>query len=398
VYLQMGNPNLYGRELNIGLLSVLGRSYDTPLTPAIGNFYYQGAAYNFQDPTVNVKIDTIWNNMYTSIANVNNIIAQIDAKKNIFAGNDYNIIKGEVYGLRAFLHFDLLRLFGPSAASANLSALAIPYVKQVGPSATPVSTVEGVLDNCIADLMVANNLIPATQVDPTHLNNWGAKGLLARIYLYKGDFANANIYAQQIITSKQFPLSVTNSDLLFQKEIIFSLFVQNYTPYINSVFAGTYPLGLTAANQTALYVTGGGSTADWRKSFVDPSNGSTIGNTISPKKWYYNITYTKSKMPLLRLSEMYYIAAECANANRDSTTARALLDTMRVHRNLPAYVNATLKVDSINNDIKKEYQKEFIGEGQTFYFYKRKNLSFSQLPFTVVPVVSGASYVLPKGN
>ncbi len=48
VYLEMGTTGLYGRELTMGLLSVLGRSYDTTLLPAVGNLYYQGAAYNFR--------------------------------------------------------------------------------------------------------------------------------------------------------------------------------------------------------------------------------------------------------------------------------------------------------------------------------------------------------------
>ena len=51
VYLQMGSRSLYGRDLTFGLLSVLGRSYDTTITPAIGNLYYEGARYNFQDAT-----------------------------------------------------------------------------------------------------------------------------------------------------------------------------------------------------------------------------------------------------------------------------------------------------------------------------------------------------------
>ena len=41
-------------------------------------------------------------------------------------------------------------------------------------------------------------------------------------------------------------------------------------------------------------------------------------------------------------------------------------------------------------------QKEFLGEGQVFYYYKRKNLPFSSLPYTRVPVVANASYVFIK--
>jgi len=80
----------------------------------------------------------------------------------------------------------------------------------------------------------------------------------------------------------------------------------------------------------------------------------------------------------------------------DSLTATTLLDTVRVHRNLVKYTLTALKTDSLAIEIRKEYQKEFLGEGQMFYFYKRKNLPFASLPFTKVPVVADASYVFIK--
>jgi len=69
---------------------------------------------------------------------------------------------------------------------------------------------------------------------------------------------------------------------------------------------------------------------------------------------------------------------------------------VRVHRNLVKYTLPALKKDSINVEIAKEYQKEFLGEGQVFYYYKRKNLPFSSLPYTKTPVVYNASYVFIK--
>jgi hypothetical protein len=83
-------------------------------------------------------------------------------------------------------------------------------------------------------------------------------------------------------------------------------------------------------------------------------------------------------------------------AKQDTLTATSLLDSVRVHRNIPKYTLAALGPDSLNTEIRKEYQKEFLGEGQMFYYYKRKNLPFSSLPFTKVPVVADASYVFIK--
>ena len=156
-------------------------------------------------------------------------------------------------------------------------------------------------------------------------------------------------------------------------------------------------MGFTTQNQTALFVTGGGATSDLRVVLLwILQQEQLLGNTISPRKCYATNANLANVLPMIRVTEMYYIAAECATAALDSLKATDLLDSVRVHRNLPKYTLAALKRDSLNIEIRKEYQKEFLGEGQMFYFYKRKNLPFASLPFTKVPVVADASYVFIK--
>jgi hypothetical protein len=399
VYLQMGGKSVYGRDMTFGLMSVLGRSYDTTISPAIANLYYQGARYNFQDPEVKATFKTIWESSYTGIANLNNILDNAESRQNVFSGNNYNTTKGEALALRAFLHFDLLRMFAPSPAAAGLNASAIPYVSRISPYAVPVSTTGVVLDLCIADLKTAESLLGQTDMTTSRLTYWGVKGLLARIYLYKGDLTNAQTYALSVINSNKFPLiTAVNSDWMITKEHLFSLYSSfNISlEYYKSVLNTNPPLGFTTQNQTALYVTGGGATSDFRRAFVDPATGVALGNTISPRKCYATNTNLANVLPMIRVTEMYYIAAECATAALDSLKATDLLDSVRVHRGLPKYTLAALKTDSLNVEIRKEYQKEFLSEGQMFYFYKRKNLPFSSLPFTKVPVVADASYVFIK--
>ena len=399
VYLQMGGQSVYGRDMTFGLMSVLGRSYDTTISPAIANLYYQGARYNFQDPELKATFKNIWESSYISIANLNNILDNVESRQNVFSGNNYNTTKGEALALRAFLHFDLLRMFAPSPAAAGLNASAIPYVSKISPYAVPVSTTGAFLDLCIADLKTAESILSQTDMTTSRLNYWGVKGLLARIYLYKGDLTNAQAYALSVINSNKFPLiTAVNSDWMITKEHLFSLYSSfNISlEYYKSVLNTNPPLGFTTQNQTALYVTGGGATSDFRRAFVDPATATAIGNTISPRKCYANTTNLANVLPMIRITEMYYIAAECATAALDSLKATDLLDSVRVHRGLTKYGLPALKTDSLNIEIRKEYQKEFLSEGQMFYFYKRKNLPFASLPFTKVPVVADASYVFIK--
>jgi len=107
-YLRMGSQSMYGRDLSFGLIAILGRSYDTTITPAIGSLYYEGARYNFQDPALKSTFNNIWNDSYQAIANLNQLLVNVETRKNILTGNNYDTLKGEALGLRAFLHFELL--------------------------------------------------------------------------------------------------------------------------------------------------------------------------------------------------------------------------------------------------------------------------------------------------
>ena len=72
--------------------------------------------------------------------------------------------------------------------------------------------------------------------------------------------------------------------------------------------------------------------------------------------------------PLIRKSEMYYILAE---TETDPDVALDYLNTVRYNRGLPDLVSGS----DIISEIRKEYQKEFWGEGQLFFYYKRNNIT-----------------------
>ena len=71
-------------------------------------------------------------------------------------------------------------------------------------------------------------------------------------------------------------------------------------------------------------------------------------------------------MPLIRLNEMYLIAAECENLPKDGYE---WLNQSRDRRGLPAL--PVVSADDLMTRIRKEYLKEYYGEGQSFFMYKR---------------------------
>ena len=72
---------------------------------------------------------------------------------------------------------------------------------------------------------------------------------------------------------------------------------------------------------------------------------------------------------MIRLSEMYYIAAECTTDTGDGVD---YLEEVRSHRGLTSFpLNRNMSRVDLEKEIRKEYRKELIGEGQLWYYYKR---------------------------
>ena len=87
-------------------------------------------------------------------------------------------------------------------------------------------------------------------------------------------------------------------------------------------------------------------------------------------------------MPLIRKPEMFHYAAECYNRLNEGKKAVEMLNAVRQARGLDIQYNLpeTLSSDEIEQEILKEWQKEYIGEGQMFYYYmKARNVDASPL-------------------
>ena len=94
-------------------------------------------------------------------------------------------------------------------------------------------------------------------------------------------------------------------------------------------------------------------------------------------------------IPLIRLSEMYYILAESVDLSECGQYINAVKNARGISRayNLGTNVTESQRLEALN----KEYQKEFFAEGQYFYFLKRHNMS----TFYRCPVENFSAYVLP---
>ena len=166
VYALMCGTNSYGRDLTYGYLDVLAQYYNSPLKTTSSGYehnFKNAAEYKYTEKTEESRISSIWSNHFSAVANINQAMLFIDENKGVFTSPEvHDVYKGEFLALRAFLHFDILRLFAPSAAMNNnkgLDALAIPYVDVFTNIAQSQLTVKEVLKKIETDLLAAKQLM-----------------------------------------------------------------------------------------------------------------------------------------------------------------------------------------------------------------------------------------------
>lgn len=431
IYSRCASSDLYGLELTSGFPEVLVQNYAIAQNDQWK--YRQTSLYNYKDPSFIAIKDAAWKGLYNAIANCNLLIERTETNREVLSGQGYNLIKGEALALRAYLHFDVLRLFGPSFATEP-TAKAIPYVTTYTNKVSPLSTVTEVLNSMVTDLTSAKELLKT--VDPIigaaykigypgdtatrelsspsiflqnrrhRMNYYAVCGTLARVYLAmdKKDLALAN--AVEVIDAKKFPWTKTTDfinadptkkDRILYPELVFGFNIKPLErAYASRFDGGLTGLYTTPAEGNKIYESGGVGAEDlrlkqWFKLVIDIS-----GERFELQKYLRDDTNLHPFMaPALRLSELYYIAAECA-WDTDQAKALEYFNTVRFNRGIGTALSVVSE-EQFLQELIKEARKEFYGEGQLFYMYKRLNRSIAGPLGTSIPA-SKSIFVLPFPN
>ena len=403
VYSAMAASNLYGQSLTMENIDLLAQYYNYD---GVATTYEKFKNYDYADAGSQSKIYGIWKNMYAAIGGANNIIKWANQNSNVLTAEMKNQVLGEAYALRAYLHFDLIRMFCPDVKKTP-KASGIPYNKEFGVSLPPVYTVEENVQLVVNDLIEAEKLLandPIQSAIPfemtnkndadkfvARLNLYGVKALLARVSLMRGDKTNAIKYAKEVVASGKFNLldfsstdkSDQDIDILFSDEHIFSLRNINLSDYTVNLH---YP-EITANSSRSAYLpfvnvntTYEGNNDDVRYiKWFSVVNGNFVKFNVDNKIKFF------SKMPMIKLSEMYLILAECY-LGKDDVQAQTYINTLRNHRIRNNSAWGYLTIEYIIQEIKRE----FIGEGQLWYAYKRLDMG--------VPTSSGIVGVIPPSD
>ena len=415
VYISMGEEAEYGEMWTWFVNELAYGPYAqqfSPLFTAIQNHEWSGTY-------VNPLITRMWQAGYYSIANINKVLYELEAKPDVVSDRiERNLMTGELLALRAYIHFDLMRMFGlAQLQEGDYGKYTVPYVTSYDKEPTPQRTynetlelLEGDLDTAITLLeddpirghasqawMANANADGFWDARDKRMNYLAAQALKARVLLFRSELDAAAAAAQAVIdeaTAAQaykwvdadaMTKATSNDEIdwTFSSEQLFSLEVtglQSLTDlYIFNALGSGSSSVLVDKNvaDLSLYNT---ATIAAAEDIRGPALMlKFFGNQYRPYKYYNNSSYYalyRNRIPMIKISEMYMIVAEVAAEKEDQETLFQALSEVRSHRGIqdPSPVGADPNFASSNfwmSGLMMEYVREFQGESVGYYAARR---------------------------
>ncbi|MGN1215545.1 MAG: RagB/SusD family nutrient uptake outer membrane protein, partial [Candidatus Cryptobacteroides sp.] len=341
--------------------------------------------YRFQHSATSGTYSGFWTGIYSYIMNMNSIIAQID-KLEAEGKSGFDNVKGQAYMLRAMFYFDLVRLYG-LPYNYKPDSYGVPSITSVLPAAAQ-PTRASVRENytqIVSDLEQAVSLMGKS--NPATLPNYyAAKALQARVYLFMEDYSNALAAAKGVIDSGKYSL-YSNSEWASSwaagpgKESIFVLGIDSVSDNGTSSLGYYYVPRKYKSASTAMgwflasnyFLDRLGEDSDDVRWGIMESDEYAADLKVDHKgsclkySWYDSsagkIT-TANSITLIRLSEVYLIAAEAALHTGAPADAADYLNAIRKRSPNLVPADASTVSDAM---ILSERSKELFGEGHRFF-------------------------------
>jgi tetratricopeptide (TPR) repeat protein len=189
---------------------------------------------DYTNTPINSTMTDLWQVAYEGVNRANYLTQYKD--KNLagqtvtFAGKD--ALYGEVYFLRAYYYFSLVRMFGdvPLFTDKRLGVTDSRTLKR-SPKADVYKAIE-------ADLASAIAALPAVQTQKGRITKYAAQALLGKVYLYENKFDQAASTLETVITSNAFSLVADFNSIFLAagengSESVFEIQYTNGSPYYN---------------------------------------------------------------------------------------------------------------------------------------------------------------------
>jgi starch-binding outer membrane protein, SusD/RagB family len=399
----------------IGYNAWLSRESFSDIIGPVSGAYEQGLPVyqnNHQPFFYNVR--DLWTTHYAIIKDANFILKKLN-EATILTDAQKSALIGESRFMRAYAYFQLVQLYGDVPIRTE-------PLEDLGNVQIARSSEEEVYALILEDLMFAESNLPENAPITGRVYKQVATALLAKVYLTMAGnplnqaqyYANARDKALAVINSGKFSLQSDVSKVFhnigYTSE---SIWEQTYQPGIGGnplmVNSATAP-GYVYILPPATWFINSFAPGDQRKVWGIKENYQAPSGTLAPfftkfvnLEWIDQgvITANAGRLeytfPLLRLAEMYLIAAEAENEISGPANAYQYINTIRrrarVNKNDPSHVPdlAGLSKDQFRDAVLMERKWELHLEGSTWYDLKRTNT------LNRIQTIRGASLVRPIG-
>ncbi|WP_126244018.1 RagB/SusD family nutrient uptake outer membrane protein [Chitinophaga rhizosphaerae] len=342
-------------------------------------------ASNFEDYDVfkqarllpnSTYVERFWNAIYSYIYTANACVEGLTASTTLTPALKDQLL-GEARFMRAYFYFYLVNMYGD-----------VPLVLTTDYRVSeklPREKTEKVYDQVVEDLRAAKQLLGDNYPNGNRVrpNKTAASAMLARVYLYRHEWALAETEASAVIGNGNYELlkDLNSVFLANSREAIFQLQSVNVGGGRNTWEAQVaIPANATAGplfrldtiNLIRKFETGDARLANWTGTRTLAS-GATY---FWPAKYKVrNATPVQENTMLLRMGEQFLIRAEARIRQHKLDDGRSDLDSIRLRANLPK-LNTALTQPQLLQAVESERKFELFAEwGHRWFDLKRTQRS-----------------------
>jgi starch-binding outer membrane protein, SusD/RagB family len=345
------------------------------------------------------SFNAVWSNPYNLIYQENAIIQGLQQYSGVTATVRQQLT-GEAEFVRAFQYFYLVNLFGdvPLITTTNYQVSSVasrtPRIDVYQQIIQDLENAEGLLSSNFLD--ATDTVVTNQRVRPT---KWAALAMLARVYLYTGNWSGADSAASAVIANSSF-FTLDSLDSVFYSNSTEAIW-QLMPPPINYYTIDGYFFILTGAPNTTsadcsvsnILLNAFESGDQRRTAWVDSI--SVAGTT-----YYYPYKYKAGRSStvqteydmVLRLAEQYLIRAEAEAEGVGNGLSAAIADLNIIRKRAGLGPTTASSQAQVLNAIQHERQVELFTEWGDRWFNLKRTNSIDSVMTIVNPIKDGSGW------
>ena len=392
-YANLRSANLYGRTIPL-FGDLLADNVYISTTNSNRYLDFFQVSYTVND----VDAEGIWQAAYNTILNANNVI-----NSSLQGTPEISQLRGEALAIRALMYFELVKHFSkPYTVDPN--GLGVPLILDYDPFKKPQrNTLTEVYEQIKNDLDDAIPLL-TIQKSSGYFTQYAAKALLARMHQFKAEWTSALAVAEDVINNSGYSLlglnqffgywssnTPRNDGLETLFEVVFDL-VGNAGNDALAYFYDQAGYGDALSSRSLYNIY---AATDVRRGLILPIQHPDRGNIRVVNKYPNSSQPDKDEFKVIRLSEVYLIAAEAAYHSSNEPLALAYLNEVATRRDV-SFGGYNSTGTALLDDILLERRKELAFEGHRYWDLARYNQDVVRID--LAGNYPGVPLIIPAGN